>query len=199
MQRDIREWSNSSGKGQGHSQPKSNGKGKGKGKREHTGKGNHNQDQAGSPNEDGQRTVGDFDIKRQRFEFVGDVQENDDFESPRLGRADYVFCVHKCTGVTMDSTELPSSSTRDSDGSEEPEGTHEKFDQSTGEVFFAMSRSSTNCRLWKCCVHVSSGLCDVGSDRESTILKKWRVCWVNLCNIMASSVMFLSPTDLAAA
>ena len=73
LQRDIREWSNTSEKGQGHSQPKGKGKGKGKGKR------NHNQDQAGSPNEDGQRTLGDFGFKRQRVEFVGDVQENDDF------------------------------------------------------------------------------------------------------------------------
>ena len=38
----------------------------------------------------------------------------------------------------MDSTELPSSSTRVFDGSEEPAGTHEKFDQSTGEVLFAV-------------------------------------------------------------
>ena len=35
---------------------------------------NHNQDQAGSPNEDGQRTLGDFSIKRQRVDFAGDVQ-----------------------------------------------------------------------------------------------------------------------------
>ena len=60
------------------------------------GKGNHNQDQTGSPNEDGQRTLGDFRIKRQRVEFVGDVQENDDFESPRLDRAAYVVCVQMC-------------------------------------------------------------------------------------------------------
>ena len=38
----------------------------------------------------------------------------------------------------MDSTELPSSSKRVSDGGEEPAGTHEKFDQSTGEVHFAV-------------------------------------------------------------
>ena len=80
LQRDIREWSNTSDKGQGHSQPKV----KGKGKRKHPGKGNHNRDQAGSPNEEtGQRTLGDFGIKRRRVEFVGDVQENDDFETPR--------------------------------------------------------------------------------------------------------------------
>ena len=52
----------------------------------------------------------------------------------------HVFCVQKCNGVTMDSTELPSSSKRVSDGSEEPAGTHEKFDQSTGEVLFAVGR-----------------------------------------------------------
>ena len=59
LQGDIREWSNTSEKGQGHSQPKGTGKGKGKGKRKHPEK-----NQAGSPNEDGQRTLGDFGIKR---------------------------------------------------------------------------------------------------------------------------------------
>ena len=43
----------------------------------------------------GQRTLGDFGIKRQRVEFVGDVQENGDFESPRLDRAAYVFLCSK--------------------------------------------------------------------------------------------------------
>ena len=38
----------------------------------------------------------------------------------------------------MDSTELPSSSTRVFDGSDEPAGTHEKPDQSTREVLFAV-------------------------------------------------------------
>ena len=61
LQRDIREWTNTSEKGQGHSQPK--GKGTGKGKRKHPGKGNHNQDQAGSPIEEtGQRTLDDLGI-----------------------------------------------------------------------------------------------------------------------------------------
>ena len=101
-------------------------------------KGNHNQDQAGSPNEDGQRTLGDFGVFRQRVEFVGDVQENGDFETPRLDRAACVFCVLKCKSAMMDSTALPSSSKRVSDGSEEPAGSHEKFDQSTGEVLFAV-------------------------------------------------------------
>ena len=82
--------------------------------------------------------MGDFGTKHQRVEFVRDVQENEDFETPRLDRAAYVFCVQKCKSVVMDSTELPSSSTRVFDGSQEPAGTHEKFDQSTGEVLFAV-------------------------------------------------------------
>ena len=63
----------------------------------------HNQDQAGSPNEDGQRTLGNFGFKRQRVEFVGDVQEND-FETPRSGRGAYVFCFQKCKSVMNQST-----------------------------------------------------------------------------------------------
>ena len=74
----------------------------------------------------------------ERVEFVGDVQENDEFETPILDRAAYVFCVPKCKSVMMDSTEVPSSSKRVSDGSEQPAATHEKFDQSTGEVFCAV-------------------------------------------------------------
>ena len=62
----------------------------------------------------------DFGIRRQRIEFVGDVQENGDFETSRLDRAAYVFSVQKCKRVVMDSTELPSSSTRVFDWSEEP-------------------------------------------------------------------------------
>ena len=49
-----------------------------------------------------------------------------------------MYCVQQCNSVTMDSKELPSSSKRVSDGSEEPAGTHDKFDQSTGEVLFAV-------------------------------------------------------------
>ena len=29
---------------------------------------------------------------------------------------------------------------------------------------------------WKCCVHVSSGLCDVGSDRESPLQYEFGKC-----------------------
>ena len=82
--------------------------------------------------------MGDFGLERQRVEFVGDVQESDDSETPRLDRAAHVFCVQKRKSIMMDSTELPCSSTRVFDGSEEPAGTHEKFDQSTGEVLFAV-------------------------------------------------------------
>ena len=96
LQRDLREWSNSAEKGQGHNQPKGKGEGKnrGKGKRKH-GKGNRNQ--AGSlVQETGQRTLGDFGKKRQGVEVVGDVQENDDFETPRVVRAAYVSKVREC-------------------------------------------------------------------------------------------------------
>ena len=74
---------------------------------------NHKQDQAGSPNEEtGQRTLGDFGIRRQRSEFLVDVQEIDDFETPRVDRAACVYCIQKRKSVMVDSTELPSSSTR---------------------------------------------------------------------------------------
>ena len=60
LQRDFREWTNTS---------------EARARENNQEKGNHNRDQAGSPNEDGQRTLKDFGIKRQRVEFVGDVQE----------------------------------------------------------------------------------------------------------------------------
>ena len=113
--------------------------------------------------------MGDFGLKRQRVELVGDVQENDDFETPRRDRAACVFCVQKCNSVTMASTEFPSSSKRVSNGNEEPPGTHEKFDQSMGEVLFAVG-----CRDDR--PLVSSGLCDVGSDRESTVQFEFGEC-----------------------
>ena len=138
-------------------------------------------------------------IKRQRVEFVGDVQENDDFECPRSDRAAHVFCAQECNSVTMDSTELPSSSKRVSDGSEEPAGSHEKFDQSTGEVLFAVG-----CRDDRPLVDSGSVVSTCPVDYATSVPTEkyntvWRVCWVNLCNITASSAMFFSPTDLAAA
>ena len=76
--------------------------------------------------------MGDCGLKRQRVEFVGDVQKNDDSETPILDRAAYVFCVQKCKSVMMVSTELPGSSTIVFDGSEEPAGTHDKIGRSIG-------------------------------------------------------------------
>ena len=76
-------------------------------------------------------------VKKARAEFIGDVQENDHFELPDW--IEQLSCfVQESKSVMMDSTKLPSSSTRDFDGSEEPAGTHQKFDQSTGEVLFAV-------------------------------------------------------------
>ena len=43
-----------------------------------------------------------------------------------------------CNSISTDPTELPSSSKTVCDGYEVPVGTHEKFDQSTGEVLFAV-------------------------------------------------------------
>ena len=51
------------------------------------------------------------------------------------------FAFQMSKSVRMDATELPSSSTRifsGMQGSEEPAGTREKPDQSTGEVLFAV-------------------------------------------------------------
>ena len=103
-------------------------KGKEKGKEKNPGKGNHNQDQAGPPDEGaGQRRLNDFGKKRQRVEFVGDVQEHDKgFEIPRADRTAYVFCVHSCKNVMSECPEVPSSSVKvisGVEGSEEPAGT----------------------------------------------------------------------------
>ena len=100
----------------------------------------------------------------------------------------------------MDLTELPRSSKRVSDGSEELAGTHEKFDQSTRELLFAVG-----CRDDRPIVDSGSVVSTCPVDHATSVPTEkvqygriWRVCWVNLCNITASSVMFLSPTDLAA-
>ena len=71
---------------------------------EHPGEGNHNQDHAGSLDEEtGQRKLDDFGIKRQRVEFVGDVQEhNDDSETPRVDRAAHVFLCSQVQNVMTD-------------------------------------------------------------------------------------------------
>ena len=137
-QRDIREWSNTSEKGQGHSQPKGKSKGKGKGKRKYPGKGNYNQDQAGSPNEDGQRTLGDFGIKRQRVEFVCDVQENDDFETPRLDRAALCFAFKSAIEMRLIPRNCQVRRFKFLMGVWSQRALIKKFDQSTREVLFAV-------------------------------------------------------------
>ena len=90
---------------------------------------------------------------------------------------------------------------RVSDGNGEPAGTHEKFDQSTGEVLIAFG-----CRDDRPIVDsgsfVSTGPVDhatsVPTEKVQYSMNSERVCWVNLCNVSAPSVMFLSPTELAA-
>ena len=88
-----------------------------------------------------------------------------------------MFRVQKCNSISMDPTELPSSSKRVCDGYEEPAGTLEQFDQSTGEVLFAVGcRDDRPIVDSGSVVHVSSGLCDVGSDRQSAIQYEFGEC-----------------------
>ena len=190
LQRDIREWSNSAEKGRNHNQPKGKGKGKdkgkGKGKRKHPGKGNRNQDQAGSPDEEtGQRRLDDFGVKRQRVEFVGDVQENDDFflRQPEwieqhmcVLRSKVQECHDRFDGNCQVRRREFFSGTQ---GSEEPAGTHEtKLDQSTGEVLVAVG-----CRDDRPIVDSESvvstcpvDVCDGSSDRESPLQSEFGEC-----------------------
>ena len=138
LQRDICEWSDTSEKGQGHSQPKGKEKVKTRARENIQEKGTTTRTRLDLRMKmDSVRWVISF-LKRQRVGFVGDAQGVDDFETPRLDRAACVFCVQECKSEMVDSTELPSSSTRVFDGSEGPAGTHENFDQSTGEVLFAV-------------------------------------------------------------
>ena len=199
LKRDIREWSNTSETGQGQSQPKGRSKGKGKGKKKHPRKGNHSQEKAGSPNEDGQRTIGDFGIKRQGVEFVGDVQENDDFESP-FGSSSLCFLrseVQQCFNGSDRTAEFVDESLWWEWGA----SGHSWKIQSTGEVLFAIG-----CRDDRPIVDSGSVVSKCPVDHATSVPTEkvqysmnWSVYWVNLCNITASSVMFFSPTDLEAA
>ena len=127
--------------------------------------------------------MGDFGIKRQRVEFVGDVQENDDFESPRLDRAAYVFRVQKCNSISMDSTELPSSSKRVCDGYEVPAGTHEKLDQSTGEVL-----SAVGCRDDRPIVDSGSVVSTCAVDYATSVPTEKVQCSMNLESVLGESL-----------
>ena len=90
----------------------------------------------------------------------------------------------------VDSTEWPSSSKRVFDGSEEPAGTREKFDQSTGEVLLACG-----CRddrpMKRCATSVPTEKVHYSMNLESVLGQ-------SLQHYGISSVMFLSPTELAA-
>ena len=100
----------------------------------------------------------------------------------------------------MDPRELPSSSKRVSDGNGEPAGTHEKFDQSTREVL-----SAVGCRddrpIVDSGIVVSTCPVDYATSVPTEKVQysmNLESVLVNLCNITALSVMFLSPTELAA-
>ena len=123
------------------------------------------------------------------------VQENDGFESLRLDRAAYVFCFRKCNSVSMDPTELPSSSKKVSDWNEEEQvGTREEIRSVKGRG--ACRRLDVEMidqvLTLEVCIHMPIGFCYVGSYRESTRPYEFGVCWLNLCNITASSVTFSS-------
>ena len=83
---------------------------------------------------------------------------------------------------------------------EEPAGTHEKLDQSTGEVLFAV-----RCRDDRPIVDSGSVVSTCPVDCATSVPTEkvhhsmnFESVLVNLCNITSSSVMFLSPTGLAA-
>ena len=183
----------------GQTQPKGKGKGKGKGKRKHSGKGNHNQDQdqAGSPNEDGQRTLGDFGLKRQRVEFVDDVQEKDDFESPRLDRAAF-------TSATVLRWIRGNCQVRRREflmGMRSQRALLNKFDQSTGEVLFAVG-----CRDDRPIVDSGSVVSTCPVDYATSVPTEKVQYSLNLESVLGESLQHysikrnvLSPTDLAAA
>ena len=125
-------------KGKVITSPRAKAKVKARARKKHLGKGDHNQDQTGSPNADGQRTLGDFGIKRQRVEFVGDVQENDDFESHRLDRAAYVFWFKSATVLQWIRRNCRVRRRESVMGMRSQRALMEKLDQSTGEVLLAV-------------------------------------------------------------
>ena len=92
----------------------------------------------------------------------------------------------------MDVTELPSSSTRVFDRSEEPAGTHEKLDHSMRELLFTVG-----CRVDRPIVDSGSVVSTCPVDFATSVPTE-KVHYSMNCNITASSAMFLSPTELAA-
>ena len=74
----------------------------------------------------------------------------------------------------------------------------EKFDQSTGEVLFAFG-----CRDDRPTVDTGSVVSTCPVDYATSVPTEkvhysmnLKVCWVNLCDITAPSVMFLSRTSI---
>ena len=110
-----------------------------------------------------------------------------------------MFCV-QVQQFLMDPTELPSSSKRVSAGTGEPAGTHEKIDQSTGEVLHAVGcRDDRTIVDSASVVHVFSGLCDVGSERVQYSLKLERVLGESLQYYGIKRNVPLTNRSLAAA
>ena len=83
----------------------------------------------------------------------------------------------------MDSTELPSSSTRVYDGSEEPAGTHEKIDQSTEEVLFAVG-----CRDDRPIVESGSVVSTCPVDYATSVPTEKVHCGMNLESVLGESL-----------
>ena len=73
---------------------------------------------------------------------------------------------------------------------------HENFDQSTGEVLLDFGCRDDGPML---CPRVQWISATSVPTESTTQYEFGGVCWVNLCNITASSAMFLSSPDLAAA
>ena len=104
----------------------------------------------------------------------------------------FAFKKYKC--VMMDSTELPSSSTRVFDGNEEPAGTHEKFDRSTGEVLFAVGCVDSGSVVSTCPVDYATS---VPTEKVHHSKNSESVLGESLQHY-GISVMFLSLTELVA-
>ena len=126
-------------KGKVTASPRAKAKVKARARKTHPGKGNHNQDQAGSPNEDGQRTLCELNLsvmaKRMMLLRV-----------PVWIEQLMCFAFKSATVFQWIRRNCRVRRRESSDGNEEPAGTHETFDQSTGEVLFAVGcRDETNC------------------------------------------------------
>ena len=148
---------------------------------------NCNQDQTGSLIEDGQRSLSDSGFKRHRVVFVGDAKRMMILRHPEW--VEQLMClasVRKCKSVMMDSTDL----------------------QVRRREFFQVCRGVRSQRaLMRNLISPDSGsvvsTCpvDYATSVPTEKVPLQHECGsvlVNHCNITASSVMFFSPTELAA-